>query len=114
MRLLAIPAPGDLRQVLDLVGLVDATQFETSRSPWDLTVIEGLDGGRAALYLRADHVLTDGVGGVELMKMLLDAPGPRPMRRRVARRPDRGGRRPTDGRPTPPAPVLIAERRPAR
>ncbi|MET0324303.1 MAG: wax ester/triacylglycerol synthase domain-containing protein [Ilumatobacteraceae bacterium] len=76
VRLLAIPAPGDLRQVLDLVGLVDATQFETSRSPWDLTVIEGLEGGRAALYLRADHVLTDGVGGVELMKLLLDAPEP--------------------------------------
>ena len=98
---LAIPAPGDLRQVLDLVGLVDATQFETSRSPWDLTVIEGLDGGRAALYLRADHVLTDGVGGVELMKLLLDA-----LSRRRGPTPPRWRRRlrsPTASATTPPA-----------
>jgi WS/DGAT/MGAT family acyltransferase len=76
VRVLAIPSPGDHRQVLDLVGLVEATPFEASRSPWDLTVIEGLEGGRTALYLRADHVLTDGVGGVELMKLMLDGPEP--------------------------------------
>jgi len=118
VRLLAIPAPGDLRQVLDLVGLVDATQFETSRSPWDLTVIEGLDGGRAALYLRADHVLTDGVGGVELMKMLLDSPEPGPRTDAaevaaaapIAEGLEDGLDRSSSG--PPPAPVLVAERRP--
>ena len=119
------PPPGDLRQVLDLVGLVDATQFETVRSPWDVTVIEGLDGGRAALYLRADHVLTDGVGGVELMQMLLDGPDParaptRPPRRWRQRRRSRRPSTPTARRvpPTrplcdpPPALTLVAERRP--
>ena len=32
-----------------------------------MTLIEGLENGRAALYLRAHHALTDGVGGVRLL-----------------------------------------------
>ena len=39
-----------------------------------LTLIEGLEDGRAALYLRAHHVLTDGVGGIRLLGLLLDEP----------------------------------------
>ena len=37
-----------------------------------MTLIEGLENGRAALYLRAHHVLTDGVGGIRLLGLLLD------------------------------------------
>ena len=63
---------GSERQVLDLVALVEAAPFDPGRSPWDVTVVEGLENGRAALYLRADHVLTDGMGGRELVMVLLD------------------------------------------
>ena len=49
--------------------------FDPLRSPWDVTLIDGLEGGRAALYLRAHHVLTDGVGGVRLVGLILDEPG---------------------------------------
>ena len=72
VRVLSLPPPGSHRQVLDLVSLVETAPFEPVRSPWDITVIEGLADGRATLYLRADHVLTDGVGGVALIKLLLD------------------------------------------
>ena len=45
-------------------------------------MIEGLEGGRAALYLRAHHALTDGLAGVSLVRLLLDdptgAPAPEP------------------------------------
>ena len=34
----------------------------------------GLEDGRAALYLRAHHVLTDGLGGIRLLGLLLDEP----------------------------------------
>jgi diacylglycerol O-acyltransferase / wax synthase len=72
VRRVAIPAPGDQRQVLDLITLLEPAPFDPERSPWDVTVIEGLEGGRGALYLRAHHVLTDGRGGVSLVNLLLD------------------------------------------
>jgi diacylglycerol O-acyltransferase len=74
LRSLSVAAPGSRRQVLDLVGLLEALPFDPQRSPWDLTLIEGLEGGRAALYLRAHHVLTDGVAGLRLLGLLLDEP----------------------------------------
>ncbi|HEY5876867.1 MAG TPA: wax ester/triacylglycerol synthase domain-containing protein, partial [Ilumatobacteraceae bacterium] len=72
LRSLSVASPGSLRQVLDLVGLLESIPFDPDRSPWDLTLIEGLENGRAALYLRAHHVLTDGVGGIRLLGLLLD------------------------------------------
>ncbi|MET0144543.1 MAG: wax ester/triacylglycerol synthase domain-containing protein [Ilumatobacteraceae bacterium] len=74
LRTLSVAAPGSMRQLLDLVGLLEAIPFDPDRSPWDLTLIEGLEDGRAALYLRAHHVLTDGVGGMRLLGLLLDEP----------------------------------------
>lgn len=53
LRSLAVSAPGDLRQALDAVGLVAAVPLDPSRPPWDVTVIEGLEGGGVVLYLRA-------------------------------------------------------------
>ena len=67
-------SPGSLRQVLDTVALLESIPFDPERPPWDLTLIEGLEGGRAALYLRAHHVITDGLGGIRLMSLLLDEP----------------------------------------
>ena len=68
-----------MRQLLDLVGVLESVPFDPERSPWDLTLIEGLEKGRAAAYLRAHHVLTDGVGGIRLLGLLLDElPSPPP------------------------------------
>ena len=76
VRLAAVPAPGDHRQVLDLVALLEPAPFDPDRSPWDVTLIEGLAGGRAGLYLRAHHALTDGMGALSLIDSLLDEPKP--------------------------------------
>ena len=72
VRSLDIPAPGTLRQVLDQVTLVEATPFDPNHSPWDLTLMQPLEHGRAAVYARAHHVLTDGVGGVRMLQVLFD------------------------------------------
>ena len=69
--------PGSRRQVLDLVGLLETVPFDPQRSPWDVTVIDGLAGGGAAMYVRAHHVLTDGVAGLRLLGLLLDEPAGR-------------------------------------
>ncbi len=76
LRAMAVASPGNRRQLLDLVGLLEPAPFDPDRAPWDVTLIEGLEGGRAAIYLRAHHVLTDGLGGVSLMSMLVDETQP--------------------------------------
>jgi diacylglycerol O-acyltransferase len=77
VRSLSVASPGSMRQVLDLVGLLESIPFDPERSPWDLTLIEGLDDGRAALYVRAHHAITDGLGGIRMLGLLLDEPGSR-------------------------------------
>ena len=52
--------------------MLESIPFDPERSPWDVTLIEGLENGRGALYLPVHHVLTDGLGGVRLLGQLLD------------------------------------------
>jgi diacylglycerol O-acyltransferase / wax synthase len=72
LRQATVPAPGDLREVLDIMSLIEAMPFEPDRSPWDATLVSGLAGGKAALYLRAHHVLTDGMGGAAIVDQIFD------------------------------------------
>ena len=72
LRSLSVSAPGTMRGVLDLVGLLESVPFDPERSPWDVTLIDGLEDGKAAIFLRAHHVLTDGIGGIRLVGLLLD------------------------------------------
>ena len=100
LRSLSVAPPGSMRQLLDLTALLESIPFDPDCSPWDVTLIEGLEDGRAALYLRAHHALTDGVGGVRLLGLLLDEPTwPRvdrtapPQRARAAAAPGENGDR---------------------
>jgi diacylglycerol O-acyltransferase len=72
LRTAAVSGSGSLRQLLDLVGLLESVPFDPDHAPWDGTLIEGLEGGRAALYLRAHHVVTDGLAGLRLAGRFLD------------------------------------------
>src|SRR5262249_47691709 len=81
VRAMAVPPPGSTRQVLDLIALVEAAPFDPAQPPWEVTVIEGLEGGKAALYVRAHHAMTDGMGGRTLLDLLLDPPGHAPSTR---------------------------------
>src|SRR3954470_7033767 len=72
LRRVALPAPGTERQLLDLAASISAPPFDRSRPLWEFTVIEGLQGGRAALLQRIHHTITDGVGGLRLSLSLVD------------------------------------------
>ena len=77
MRRLSVPPPGELRQLLDLAAQLAAMPLDRARPLWELTVIEGLAGGRAAVLQRLHHTLTDGVGGMKLLRSLLErSPAP--------------------------------------
>ncbi|HYB46596.1 MAG TPA: wax ester/triacylglycerol synthase family O-acyltransferase [Streptosporangiaceae bacterium] len=82
LRRVALPAPGTLRQLLDLAEVTLQSPLDTSRALWQAVYVEGLEGGRAALLTKLSHAITDGLGGVALFEQVYDMerqPGPRPL-----------------------------------
>jgi WS/DGAT/MGAT family acyltransferase len=72
IRHVALPAPGDDRRLLDFAAVLTEDAFDPARPLWQFTVVEGLEGGRAALLAKMHHTITDGVGGVRLSAMFID------------------------------------------
>jgi WS/DGAT/MGAT family acyltransferase len=86
VRHIALPEPGDWRQLCIQVARIHARQLDLRRPPWEITVIEGLDSvagvpkGAFALLLKLHHCAVDGMESVEVMAAMHDlaADGPRP------------------------------------
>ncbi len=72
LRHIAVPAPGSQRQLADLVARLASRPMDRARPLWEITVIEGLENGLTALYIKIHHCTIDGVSGVELTQSLLD------------------------------------------
>jgi WS/DGAT/MGAT family acyltransferase len=72
LRRLALAPPGDERDLFDLASLLTADPFDRTRPLWQMVIIEGVTGGRAALLMRFHHTLMDGEGGVRLSLQFLD------------------------------------------
>lgn len=64
----ALPKPGTMRELLDLVSRLHARLLDRSRPLWEVYLIEGLEGGRFALYSKMHHALIDGVGGMKMVE----------------------------------------------
>ena len=82
LRRIALPAPGTLRQLLDLAEVILQSPLDTSRALWEAVYVEGLEEGRAALLVKLSHAITDGLGGIALFEQIYDTerePEPRPM-----------------------------------
>lgn len=73
VRELALPAPGDDRQLAEQVSRLHARPLDRSRPLWELYLIQGLEGGRVAMMTKVHHAAVDGVSGGELLSVLLDA-----------------------------------------
>ncbi len=50
-----------------------STSLDRTRPLWDITLVRGLEGGRTGLVARIHHCLADGIAGVELMTVLMNA-----------------------------------------
>lgn len=79
VRRVRVPEPGTLRDVLDLAEVSLQSPLDISRPLWTVTLIEGLEGGRAATMLHLSHAVTDGVGALALFAEIYDLePEPAP------------------------------------
>jgi diacylglycerol O-acyltransferase len=71
----ALPSPGDERELGILVSRLHGHPIDFHRPPWELHLIEGLEGGRFAMYVKMHHALVD---GFTAMRMLANALSPDP------------------------------------
>lgn len=72
VRELALPAPGDDRQLAEQVARLHARALDRRRPLWELYLIQGLAGGRQAIYSKVHHAAIDGVSGNDILGALLD------------------------------------------
>ena len=61
---------GSMAALMALVQTLALTPFDRTRPLWEGTLIEGLEGGRAAYLLKLHHSLTDGLGAIQLMSLV--------------------------------------------
>ena len=72
LRRIVMPPEATFRDVLDMAQIMATTGFDSELPPWEAVVVEGVDGGRAALIVKVHHALVDGVGGLAVLMHLLD------------------------------------------
>ncbi len=76
---LTVDAPGTQAELEDCVGRLHSELLDRSRPLWRLYVIDGLQSGQVAIYIKVHHAVLDGQAGVLLAKALFDVePNPRP------------------------------------
>jgi WS/DGAT/MGAT family acyltransferase len=68
---LALPAPGTNEQLHRLVAELHAPMLDRHRPGWKVYVIEGLEGGRFAMYHKVHHALVDGESGMAILRSSL-------------------------------------------
>lgn len=60
------------REVLDHAQRLAGRSFDKDRPLWELCVIEGLPGKRAAFVMKVHHAIADGLGLVQLLAQMVD------------------------------------------
>jgi diacylglycerol O-acyltransferase / wax synthase len=86
-----LPRPGTDAALRDLAARLLAQRLDVHRPLWELTVVDGLSGGRVALVNKVHHAMVDGISTVDIATLLFDRdpaapppPGPRPWHPRPA------------------------------
>jgi WS/DGAT/MGAT family acyltransferase len=72
VRELALPLPGDDKQLAEQVARIASRPLDRSRPLWELYLIHGLTNGNVAMMTKIHHAVIDGMSGAEIMGLLLD------------------------------------------
>jgi WS/DGAT/MGAT family acyltransferase len=80
VRHIRLPKPGTERQLFDLAANLYLEPLDRTRPLWRFVVIDGLKGGRTALWSVVHHAVADGIGQLRMAEMYQqlapDAPPP--------------------------------------
>ena len=68
-----LPSPGGDDELLDWLADFYSHRLDRTRPLWEVTLLDGLAGGRWALALKVHHCLIDGVSGSAVTALLLDS-----------------------------------------
>src|SRR4051812_21439696 len=68
----ALPRPGSLEQLRELVARIVSRPLDRHRPLWEVYFVEGLEDGRVAVLTKAHQALVDGAQIVDLAQVLLD------------------------------------------
>ncbi len=78
VRHIALPKPGDWRQLMDLVARLQAQRLDPDRPLWVVYIIEGLNAVRGVkpgcfgMFMKMHHSTIDGVSGQEIQAAIHD------------------------------------------
>jgi len=67
-----LPAPGGEAELNEWLGDFWSHRLDRHRPLWEMTLLDGLQGGRWALATKTHHCLVDGIGSVDIGNALLD------------------------------------------
>jgi WS/DGAT/MGAT family acyltransferase len=88
VRRTVLPEPGSQHQLEECVADLHTPLLDRSRPLWEMHVIEGLEGGRVALYVKTHHAGLDGASAQVYLQSFVDkASHPDRKARRSARPP---------------------------
>ncbi|MCX6399795.1 MAG: WS/DGAT domain-containing protein [Propionibacteriales bacterium] len=72
VRRVTAPAPGTFATVLEVARRAEMAEFDRARPLWEVTLIDGLEDGAAALVCKMHHSLSDGIGAIQVSMILFD------------------------------------------
>jgi len=73
VRRVALPKPGGMAELRELVARVMSEPLDLDRPLWQLYLVEGLERDRHAFIPKTHHALVDGVAAVDVGTIILDA-----------------------------------------
>ncbi len=68
VRRTALPHPGRALELLSLCSQLHSNLLDRHRPLWEVSIVEGLDDGRFAMYFKVHHALVDGVSALRLLQ----------------------------------------------
>jgi diacylglycerol O-acyltransferase / wax synthase len=72
VRELALPSPGDDRQLAEQTARIVSRPLDRARPLWELYLVHGHESGMVCMLTKIHHALIDGMSGAEIMGLLLD------------------------------------------
>ncbi len=72
LRHVALAGRGTLSDLEEMVSRWYEDPFDPGRPLWQFVVIDGVDGGRGALFCKLHHTISDGIGLLRLSERYLD------------------------------------------